>query len=111
MIFPKSEDQGRELIHLLFSNHTFSMTAGRRLSLNLIILSLISSFSYRPKFYVLPTAQLPVILPWLLLVKLFVAVSSPSLFLFLQVLGDAKCCVVIIYFAHYMVREAFNHWI
>lgn len=60
MIFPKSGDQGRELIHLLFSNHTFPMTTGRRLGLNLIILSLISSFSYRPKFYVLPTVQLAV---------------------------------------------------
>lgn len=50
MISPQREDQGRELILLLFGNHTSPMTTDARRSSHLIILSLISSVSCRTKF-------------------------------------------------------------
>lgn len=59
MIFPKSEDQGWELIYLLFGKRTFPLTDGRS-HLNLIILSLISSVFDRAEFSVLPAVQLAV---------------------------------------------------
>lgn len=59
MIFPKSEDQGWELIYLLFGKRTFPLTDGRS-HLNLIILSLISSVFDRAGFSVLPAEHLAV---------------------------------------------------